>query len=907
MTSVHKPCFVAALLLVSLGLGRHARAQDGAATAPAVDSDEQATPAGDAALRTRLAETLLLGQQYSEAIAQFEKALDAEPDNRRARLGLAKAYFWSGRIEQARAALKPSIENRPDAETLALWQEIVSASTSAEGLETLAEFVEADPDNVRLTQSYGRLLTSLGCYAKAIRILDALAQEHPGNVQIAVDLALAYYSADRYFETIEICERFESDTSPAGLRARALLARTLLKMWRISAANEVLVDLRAQIGDEPRVHLGLLLSWVFDPENAPYSADESLDALANPIVRRKLQDRAEAREWLFALVSELVAHVPTDERVEAAERLEQILAWDDPSPAIEIARQVLRQFAENGPEAVVPEVEELVEDIAQGRVAGSELREAATILLVLSAGEPLIEVCDAGLERNPDDVMLMLMRAEGLAITVEYEDAEEAYQDVVEVLPCCTKAKRGLARTYSWHREFKDAEETYEELIEADPTDMVIRREAARSLGWDKQLRLSLESFEDIAEATEGALAGEKWREILIAEREAKKAALWTREYEARKKYKALIEMDPSNLEARFDLAQVYARNRLWEEAAEQYRDILQIDARHRRARDALYKNAIYHEPVSTTSFAWSRAGGYGDLLDIETLRVTEKVQQEIALRTDLSFRTDQMFHTFEHWGGGSIREQNYILRLDHRFGLRTWGHVAGGWALFDDSDDEDRFIASAALNHRIYRGLTLTVGYDREPWRMNRATIEQGIDQDRLYFRAVDNMDPWFDAWFEYGHSWLSDGTYAMPLRYRQVRPDLVYTRDNDLDEIKWGAAYRLSLFPKILQIEYRGFVWMFDHEVPTYFSPDFFMVNILRESWRHYLNNDQYVEMKQFYYEVGLTESIDSEGVAGIGWDAALGWDLCHYFGIELKWSGMRSNTYDQDVVFAQIVARF
>jgi tetratricopeptide (TPR) repeat protein len=877
-----------------------------------------------------LGEALLLGHRYPEAIAEFNKALAADPTSRRARLGLARAFFWSGRVDEARTALLPLMQKQPDEEILSLWREILAVSTSAEGLKALEQTIQTQPDDPNLNQSHARLLVSLGCYADGIRILQKLTEQNPGNDEYAADLALAYYTADRYPEAIAICRRYEADTSPAGIRARTLLARSLLKTWRIGAANEVLVDLRKQADDDPRVHLGLLMSWIIDSKNSPVSAKECLDALAGDRIRQKLQTRAEAQEWLFALLNELLSRTATDERKDTAKRLEEILAWDNPTEAIKICRQVLSQYAKDGPEGVQPDIKSLAEAAKQGSLAGASLHNAGMVLLLLSAGKPLVELCDAGLEHDPKDVMLMLLRAEGLAFTAEYKDAEEAYQKLLEALPACTKGKRGLARTYGWHRDFKHAEDTYKEMIEADPDDMVVRREAARSLGWDKQLRLSLETYEKAAKATEGKLAGETWRDLLLTEKEAKKANWWMRDNEARKQYKelkSLIEKDPSDLEARFDLAQVYARNRLWEEAAEQYEDILNIDARHRRARDALHKNHIYHEPVSTTSFAWSKQGGFGRLLDIETSRVTEKVQQEIAKRTDLSFTSDFMWHHFREWGGGNIGEQDYTMRLDHRFGLNTWGHVSGGWAIFDQSDDEQRFIGDVELNHRVYQGLTLSGGYERQPWRMNRATVEEAIDQDRLYVRAFDNIDPWLDAWFEYGHSWLDDGTfYEKPDPHRRTdrtsdddgtykgkvfadrHGGLLWITDkNELDELKWGSAYRFSLFPKILQLEYRGFIWMFDEEVPTYYSPDFFMVNMLRESWRHYLNNDQYVEMKQFYYEVGLTESVDSEGVGGVGWDAALGWDVCHYFGFELKWSGSRSNTYDSDVVFAQIVSRF
>ncbi len=865
--------------------------------------------AASAETRTLYAESLLLGQHYGEAVDQFEKALAENPQNRRARLGLVRAYFWGGNVEQAMKAIGPLVAKNPTPEVTALWRDILGASTSVAGLQALDQAIKTEPNNPELLQAHARLLISLGCFADATRELQELTAKYPSNSEMEVDLALAYFSADRYPETVEICKRYETDPTTAGHRARMILARSLLKTWRIGEANRILQLTREKDPPDPRVCLGLLTTWVLDPANSPVTVDECMNALAEPEMRKRVQTRGEVREWLFALIGELVSHVPTDERVDTANRLNDLLAHEGEMPAIRLAREALNQYADKGPEAVKPEVEWLVEAVNQNQVSPAAVHDAGDLLLSLFQGQSLVDICDALLAHDPQDVRAMLLRAEGLAITAQYKEAEKAYQGVLDILPQCTKAERGLARTYSWHRNFKKAEETYNNLIDRDPGDMVIRREAARSLGWDKKLNQSLDAFDKAAKAAESGPAGQEWHNLLEGERKAKKANWWLRENEARKDYKELLSLDPSDLEAHFDLAQVYARNRLWEEAAEQYTEILNIDARHRRARDALYMNGIYHEPSSTTSFSWGKFGGFGRLLDIATTHVIEKVQQEVAKRTDLSFTADLMSHKFDEWGGGTIGEQDYTLRLDHRFGLRTWGHISGGVALFDESDDDQRFIGDIALSHRPFGGLTLTAGYERQPWRMNRATVVEGIDQDHLYIKAFGNIDPWTDAWFEYGHSWLSGGEYEMPNRraFQRARDTNFYTDDNSLDELKWGAAYRLSLFPKILQIEYRGFAWMFDHEVPTYYSPDFFMVNILRESWRHYLNNDQYVEMKQLYYEVGITESIDSEGVGGFGWDAAFGWDICHHFGIELKWSGNRSHTYDSDIVYAQVVMRF
>ncbi len=875
---------------------------------PAQDANA-AGPAASAPADTRLklAETLLLARRYDEAVAEFGKVLAADPANRAARLGMGRAYFWSGRPEDARKVLEPLMQQQADAETLKLWGEIVGASGSAAAVEAMQRSVEANPDAAALTQSHARLLIALGCYNPAIQALRQLATRHPGNAEIAIDLALAYFTADRYPEAIDICRRYADDAGDAGRRARIILARSLLKSWHLAEANAVLQTIRRKDPDEPRACIGLLTTWVLDPSGCPVPMDTCAEALATDEARRRLQERPDVRDWFLVLVCELVSHGTTPERARLAERLSAALASDREAPATQLARQALDQYARGGPTAVSPDVEPLAQAIAQGAVERPALIEAGNLLLALFAGRQLVRICDVALARDPDDVAVALLRAEGLAITAVYKEAEPAYEKILAALPQCTKARRGLARTYSWHREFRKAEPLYEELIRQEPGDMAIRREAARSLGWDKQLRLSLRSYDDSVSALGASPPEATWRERVRGERDAKRADWWVRDRQAVDHYTRLLEQEPANQEARFDLAQVYARNRHWEEAADQYNRILNIDARHRRARDALYKNGLYHEPEYTVEWNWFKQQGYGDLLDITTCSLTETIKQEIARRTDLSFIATQMWHRFDRWGGRGIDEQDYRFRLDHRFNLQTWGHLSSGWAMFnDDNAEPERWIADAALTHKPVDWLAVTVGWEREPWRQNRATVKEAINENRLFVNLFSNINPWLDAWVEYGHSWLSDGAYQPPKPPGQRRPPRIYTPENDLDELKWGAAYRFSLFPKILQLEYRGFTWWYRDDVPTYYSPNPFTVNTWRLSWRHYLNNDQYVEQKKLYYEAGISGSVDSNGIGGIGYDAAVGWDICHHFGVQASWSSFWSNTYDSSALYLQLAGR-
>ncbi len=880
---------------------------------------------GDPELATRLtlAESLLYAHRHAAAAAEFEKVLARDPASVRARLGLARALFWDGRTEEAMQALEPAITEATDPVVLELWQEILAASgRPVDALAAIARTIERSPDDAVLRRAQARMQVNLGCFGPAITTLQALRDRSPEDAEIALDLAHALFTADRYVEAVALCAPYLEQNTAVGARARLIAARSEMKARRFDRAVELLEQIVREDPVEPRAWFGLLSAWILDAPHLNVDFKACLAALERDEVRRRVIHRTETREWLWPVIGDLVARPWTDDRRRLARSLARLVAELN-SPAGKLAAEALDGYLEKGAAGADPDVDALVEAVRAKQVERGPLLEACDLLLTLYAGSQLTKLADAMLDHYAGDIAAGLFRAEALAVTGTYEDAADAYKAVLDVLPICTKARRGLARNYSWARDFERADETYRELIDLDPTDNIIRLEAARSLGWDKRIDASLKAYKAASERLGDAPAQTQWSRRLSLEHDAKQAWWWTRTRKALKTYKELIDQEPADMEARFDLAQVYAANRHWEEAAEQYNEILNIDARHRRARDALYKNGVYHHPELTTRFVWSKESGRGELADIETLSLTEWLKQEIARRTDFSVINTQFWHSFEFFGGGRIWENLTAFRLDHQFDMNTRGHIMSGWTKVGSSDDPTRWVAEAELAHHLTDCLELTVGATRRPWRKNRATMEQGIDENRLYVRLFSDVNPWLDLWTEYGHSWIEGGRFKPgPTDRRRDLPDpytppdreapvdgldRLITKHNEMNELIWGATWRFTLFPRILYTQYRGVAWWFDEEVPTYFSPDNFITHYWRLAWRHYLNNDQYVEQKQLYYEVGMTGSLDSDGMGGIGYDAEAGWDICHHFGVAARWESTYSRVYKANILWVQIVMRF
>lgn len=853
--------------------------------------------------RAKLGTTLLYAHKYDQAIAEFDKVLKSDPNHYDARLGMARAYYWTKRPREAAETLRPLITRKPTPEVTALWNELAAASgDTVSALKAMDSALKERAGDLKLWEAKAGLLTASGSYAPAIKQLQELLKQNGDSANIKLQLAHAYFTADRYPEAIEIYRNLMDDGPPVGREARTAMARIQLKACYLAEAKETLEKLMNAEPNDPRPYLGFVTLWILDRNLYTLDADHLVKKLGECDLPDKMSAIDSVREWMFTMLGKLISLPADDASLKLARGIAGLLGENPETPTLRVCRQVLDQYAEDGPKGVKPDPEPFLASVRDGSLPRAEVYNLCHLLLALYAGEALVKVCDAYLELEPQDISVMLFRAEGLATTAQYADADEAYLAILDKMPENSKARRGLARNYSWYRAFDKCYDYYKELIEQDPTDMVVRREYARALGWDKRLLKSLDTYDEAIDACGDDSAGQVWKKMLTTERKAKHDYWWGYDKKAAERYQEAISYEPGNMEARFDLGQVYANNRHWEESADQYHQILNtIDARHRRASDALYKNSIYHEPELTVAFDWGKRGGFGDQVDIETTRLKETLKQEIAKRTDLSVIETQMWHRFPVRKQGAFDEFRHEARLDHRFNLQTYGHITAGATRIGGSDEEWRFVGDFELTYKALDQIGVSFGGFHRPFEENWATIKEAIDESRLYVRLFGNIDPWLDWYVQYGHSWLDKGE-----RWR-THESFVINHRNAYRELLWGANYRFSLFPKILQFEYHGIAWWFDHDVPEYFAPSVYNVHIFRLGWRHYLNTDQYFEQRQFYYEGGISMSVDSDGASGTGYDLGLGWDLCHHFGFEVKWSQSHSSVYEQQAFWIQGVMRF
>lgn len=110
-------------------------------------------------------------QNYQKAVAQFQKALELDPDYSQAALYLARAYN--------------ALRDEPNAE------------------KYFRKAIEIDPDYLEARASFGGMLLDIGNTDEAIRQFEAVKRRDPDNFMALTNLAQAYRMKELYKDAIE--------------------------------------------------------------------------------------------------------------------------------------------------------------------------------------------------------------------------------------------------------------------------------------------------------------------------------------------------------------------------------------------------------------------------------------------------------------------------------------------------------------------------------------------------------------------------------------------------------------------------------------------------------------------------------------------------------------------------------
>jgi tetratricopeptide (TPR) repeat protein len=378
--------------------------------------------------------------RYGDAVAAYQQAVAAQPDNATYRQALAAALIRSGDREAGLAEYRQVLRRDPDNALARLRLAVVRAEDegpSPEVLEELSRVVESAPELVEARLELGRLLVEAGRPAEALPHLQRAVEAAPEDLEARQRYGRLLLSLQRLPEARR---ELEAALELGGDDAETLLALGLLEKAAgdAEAARRYLLQVVEQEVDAPR-RAGLALVQL---ARLAEERGDAAEALTHWQAAAELTPRAltvqlglSAARVAGGLVAEAVAGL--EEAVAAAD--------DDQNRAVLLFNLgVLRQ--------------------RQGEVGAAA-----------DAYRRAVELAP-GMDEAQFNLAALLL-GQG-----RFDSAADRFQRVLEANPADGAARRGLALAYQRAGRWREARAALEAGLEASPGDVVLSHQLARLL-----------------------------------------------------------------------------------------------------------------------------------------------------------------------------------------------------------------------------------------------------------------------------------------------------------------------------------------------------------------------------------------------------------------------------------------
>jgi tetratricopeptide (TPR) repeat protein len=467
--------------------------------------------------------------------------------------------------------------------------------------------------------------------------------------------------------------------------------------------------------------------------------------------------------------------------------------------------------------------------------------------------------------QSPDDEAIYearVMLADTYAYSKKFTDAEISYLEILEENDDMG-VKEKLADVLSWDRQYSRALDLYDEIL-GENYDTKIHRQKARVLGWARKYSDAEKEYKELLKISPD--------DKVMLEMEAKKANWAGRVKKAINTYEELLREEPDNLEAMFDLSQVYAYQSVWDSSIAWYDNILAKDPAHFRAREGKEKAVLISEHVSAApSYRYFEADSAGRDMDmrVQEFLVNSRtpLSSKLFLDADYALRKrdyEDHDHTIENEGklkisyleGPEWRAGGYYGIVGYSRGPGEYVHLFGAE------------FAQKLLDHGEFLFM-----YDRERLENNSEVIQKYFTRNK--FRNVLAFD------------------ITNRLKVRGEYMFASYSDGNFLHEPAIDIHYNITLEPKNLNVRYRYVYKEFREKVFQYFSPKGFSTNMFTVNWRHFLNKEEvFFGANDIYYDLKYDLALDSQYIAGhkFSWEA--NWDATKKLNFNVRGSCMGSS---------------
>ncbi len=400
--------------------------------------------------------------------------------------------------------------------------------------------------------------------------------------------------------------------------------------------------------------------------------------------------------------------------------------------------------------------------LAAGLVA-AQSADSADVAFDSGQHDRALELYDARLESNPDDVAALVQSGLLLSWRNEFAEAVSRYERALALQPGHPLASLERAKVLSWDQRFTEAVDAFRTYLVDHPDDLTARLGLARCLSWMRRFEESRREFDLILEQDPDNV------EAMIG---SARTYAWSGDLRnARRWYQQALTVEPRNKDAGLGLAYLY----MWSGAP----------ARADEQAWRLQRRYPTDGEVAQLTLSAARAAAPTILGEVERIEDTDDNVLNIARVTGgvAVFPTVSLGLAFTHWDLNNLDTHADIDYLSATVGMRPALGQSLSATLGVNYSDND---INGETPTDLLGGVDYAWGLDR-PWQATGAVGRQALryspqitsNNIRIDYltagvrgRVADRWRPFVDA----GYSDYSDGndrtnllagfTYEWPMR---------------------------------------------------------------------------------------------------------------------------------------------
>lgn len=733
---------------------------------------------------------------------------------------------------------------------------IILSVLSSNDIFTAEEMTKDDRARFGLAQS----LVNKGRHDEAEDTLTDLHRRYPEDKDISLALAQALGYGLKLNEAISLIDELEKNF-PEDEDIRYIHANILEANQHFSEARKIYLELLEKwpSDDALRSKIADISSWMGDYE-AAIGHYEFLLKKHKEDLSLKLKI-ADVYLWSKNYYEAITLYKETGINPQIDKKRfknlgDAYLGMERYDDALDIYKRLFELY---------PEDAEIRADIANALYAAGKIEEAEKEFKII-------------IEQHPQDIKIMLKIAEILALRKRYGEAMEVCRGVLSIDPDNSVAKLWLARISSWNMRYRESLKLYDDIISKDPKWIIPRREKARVLGWTRQYQQSIFEYKKIpGEVKQDEAAG---IEMLSKNNFYKRY-----DTNAIDKYKTWLSLEPENLEALYDLGQVYARQMQWANAKNTYEHILEILPEHFRAEQALDKVSIYSKSVpSDTGFEYYEADSSGRGIDKSYYNIYTALKA--PLREDLYFVAREDTFIYKFTNPSSENCERISVGIEYIKKPLFWAKVNYAYNMYS-SDVDGTHNFNEEINLRPLDAALLTFSHNHEHVMDNGQTFSNRLERDDYKIRGTFDLNRRLSTSVDYMYSDYDDGNWK-------------HTFGTD-------SSCVLIYEPTFLKIIYRYEEYKFDKERDSYFTPSSFHFNKAGLEWRHFLNKEElFWGANDTYYTLRYTVIFDVHDEQGHKLYADFHRDWTDRLSTDVEWSKTiyeHKSTYSEQRVLVSL----